>query len=537
MERLLKSTLVLSVLLVGIFSCKKLDLKKLASTEWNPDLAIPLAHSTFDVYDIFAHTNHNDIVVIDPNTGFIALVYKSDIATIDGEQFVTISDYTSTKNFSTTSLGGVASPSFNSTLTTNDSEDFSFSFNNGAQIKEFKFDAGNFDLNISSSFKHPIILTISIPSLTKNGNPFSKTINVSPASGGGNSTAVSNEDLTGYIADLTLNNNTVNKLQVNYAVTLAGNGSALGASDNIAINASFNTMKMDYAKGYFGQQTLNLNRDSVLLKIYQSTQDGVFQLVDPKVRFFIQNSFGMPLTLNLNQVQSINTHTGQVLNLLGYAQQIPLNVPTVIGDSALTTIQFDKTNTANIIQVVSPAPKYFSFNANAVTNPSGNLGVDNFVSKKSRVKVSTEVELPLYGMAHSFRIRDTTKFTSPGEAKYLKSVMFRLIVVNGFPINVFSKIRFLDENYQEVFVLTDDQKMLVEAALVNSAGDVTQSVKKITDLLLTESQIALLDHVKNLEIYAEANTKDFANGQNVKIYDYYKLDLRLGVQFETKVKL
>jgi hypothetical protein len=77
----------------------------------------------------------------------------------------------------------------------------------------------------------------------------------------------------------------------------------------------------------------------------------------------------------------------------------------------------------------------------------------------------------------------------------------------------------------------------VEAALVNSAGDVTQSVKKITDLLLTESQIALLDHVKNLEIYAEANTKDFANGQNVKIYDYYKLDLRLGVQFETKVKL
>lgn len=536
MEKAIKSLLVLGVLLVGAMSCKKLDLKKLASTEWNPDLAIPLAHSVFDVYDVFAHTDHNDIVVIDPNSGLIALVYKSNITSIDGEQIVTVSDYTSTKNISLASMGGVPAPSFSSTLTHSESEDFTFNFDNGAQIKEFKFDNGNFDLSISSSFQHPIILTISIPSLTKNGNPFSKTINVSPASGG-NSTAISTEDLTGYIADFTLNNSTTNKIQINYAVTLAGNGNAITNSDNLAINSSFNSMKMDYAKGYFGQQVLNLNQDSILLKIYQTTQEGIFNLVDPKVRFFIQNSFGMPITLNLNQVQSINTHTGQVLNLLGYSQQINLNVPTIIGDSALTTVQFDKNNTQNIVQVVSPAPKYFSFNANALTNPSGNLGVDNFISKKSRVNITSEVELPLHGLAYNFKMRDTTKFTSPSEAQYIKKIMFRLIVVNGFPINVFSKLRFLDENYQEVFVLTDEQKMLVEAALVNANGEVTQSVKKITDLYLTESQIALLDQVKNLELYAEANTKDFANGQNVKIFDYYKLDLRLGVQFETKVNI
>lgn len=536
MERLLKYTLTLGLVVIGLFSCKKLDLKKLASSEWNPDLAIPLVHSTFDVYDIFAHTNHNDIVVIDPNSGFIALVYKSNITSIEGDQLVTTTDVNNTNNISLTDMGGVAAPSFSSTLTHSESENTTLSFNNGALVKEFKFDAGNFDLNISSSFKHPIILTISIPSLQKNGVSFSKTINVSEASGG-NSTATSHEDLTGYIADLTLNNSTTNTLKVDYSVTLAGNGNSVSPTDEIAITSSFSSMKLDYARGYFGQQALNLSKDSVLLKIYQTTQEGVFSLVDPKVRFFIQNSFGLPVTLSLNQVQSINTHTGQILNLLGYVQQFPLGVPTIIGDSALTTIQFDKNNTTNIVQVVSPAPKYFSFKADALTNPNGNTGVDNFISKKSRINITSEVELPLHGLAYDFKMRDTTNFTSPSESQYLKRVMFRLITVNGFPINVFAKIRFLNENYQEVFVLTDENKMLIEAAPVDANGTASSMVKKITDLTLTESQMALLDQVKYLEVYGEANTKDFQNGQNVKIYDYYKLDFRLSVQFEAKVKL
>ena len=242
----------------------------------------------------------------------------------------------------------------------------------------------------------------------------------------------------------------------------------------------------------------------------------------------------MPINLALNQISTVNINTNQTLNLLGYTQVITLNAPTSIGDSALTVVSFDKNNTTNIQQVVTPAPKYLTFDANANLNPNGNTGVDNFMTKNSKIEVKSEVELPLYGLAHNFKVRDTVDFTSPSESENLKSVMFRLITNNGFPINVFAQIKFMDENHNQVFVLTNAQTLLVAAADVDAQGRVVASVKKVTDLSLTQAQINLLDNVKYIELYAEANTKDFQTGKLIKIYDTYKLDLKLSVQFEAK---
>ena len=510
--------------ILALFSCKKLDLNKLTLGEWNPSLAVPLAHSTFNVYDVLAYTDHNDLVVIDPSSGLLALIYNSDITSVNGGQLVNCNDLSASKSLSLTTLGGVASPAFSSNISHNGSETVDFNFDNSAQIKEFKFDNGLFDIAVSSSFKHPITINISIPSLKKNGTPFTKAINVAAASGA-NATASMNEDLSNYIADFTLNNTTFNKLKIDYSITVNGNGGALLPTDNIALNFNFTSLKMNYGKGYFGTQNIALNKDSILLKIYQSLDEGYFELVDPKIRFFINNSFGMPINLALNQISTVNINTNQTLNLLGYTQVITLNAPTSIGDSALTVVSFDKNNTTNIQQVVTPAPKYLTFDANANLNPNGNTGVDNFMTKNSKIEVKSEVELPLYGLAHNFKVRDTVDFTSPSESENLKSVMFRLITNNGFPINVFAQIKFMDENHNQVFVLTNAQTLLVAAADVDAQGRVVASVKKVTDLSLTQAQINLLDNVKYIELYAEANTKDFQTGKLIKIYDTYKLDL------------
>jgi len=533
MKKIYFSYLWAACLLVALLSCKKTDVKKLSLGEWNPNLAVPLAHSTFDVYDVFAHTNAEDLVVIDPNTGLLALVYKSDIATLNGNQYVSINDFSESKNLSLSTLGGTVSPSFSSTFSHSGNEEIDFSFDNSAQIKEFKFDDGDLFFNISSTFRHPVTISFSVPSLKKNGVMFSKTINVNAASGSA-STATLYEDLAGYVADLTLGNTTSNKLQVNYQITVNGNGNPVLTTDQISLDFGFSSLKMDYAKGFFGTRSLVVPSDSVLLKVFQYSDEGYFELVDPEIRFYLTNSFGLPISLNINQIRTININNGQVLNLLGYSQQHLLNYPSVMGDSSLTTIVFTKNNTTNLEQVVSPAPKYVTFDANAVANPNGNTGVDNFVTKNSRLKAYCEVELPLHGLAHSFKLRDTVNFSTPTEAENLKSVMFRLIIDNGFPINVLAKLRFLDENYQEVFTYSNDQLLLADAAPVDGNGKVTSNKKKITDLKLSENQIQLLDHVKYIELQAEANTLDFASGKHIKIYESYKLNLKLSGQFEGK---
>lgn len=533
MKKLYYSCFLAACLLVTLLSCKKTDVKKLSLGEWNPNLAVPLAHSTFDVYDIFAHTNAEDLVVIDPNTGLLALVYKSDIATLNGNQYVSINNFSENKSLSLSALGGTTSPSFSSTLSHSGNEEIDFAFDNSAQIKEFKFDDGDLSFNISSTFRHPVTISFSVPSLKKNGVIFNKTINVN-ASSGTASTATVYEDLTGYIADLTLGNTTSNKLNVNYQVTVNGNGNAVSATDQINIEFDFSSLKMDYAKGFFGTRNLAIPSDSVLLKVFQYSDEGHFELVNPEIRFYLTNSFGLPVNLNINQVKTININSGQVLNLLGYSQQHLLNYPSIMGDSSLTTIVFNKTNTTNLEQVVSPAPKYVTFDANAVANPGGNTGIDNFVTKDSRLKAQCEVELPLHGLAHSFKLRDTVNFSTPTEAENLRSVMFRLIIDNGFPINVLAKLRFLDENYQEVFTYSNDQLLLIDSAPVDGNGKVIANKKKITDIKLNENQIQLLNHVKYIEIQAEANTLDFASGKHIKIYESYKLNLKLSGQFEGK---
>lgn len=521
------------LLLVAISSCKKVDLNKITYGEWHPDLALPLAYSTFDVYDIFARTNSSDLVIVDTLTGALSLVYESDITVFEGGDLTTIDNFSESQNVTLSDFGGLPSPGFSSTLTYSGQNTTDFNFTGGAEIKEIQFDEGLLNLDITSRFKHPFSITISIPSMKKNGVGFSTIINVNAATSSPATSQIT-ENLKDYIADLTLNNTTNNKLKIEYVITLNGNGNPLLPTDDLDIDFGFSSLKMNYVKGYLGVRNFNLPEDTVLLKVFQFSENGHFELINPKVRLSLINSFGVPSQLDLNQIRTVNTNTGQVSDLLGYTQHHPLLSPSVMWDSATTTILLDKTNTNNIENIVEPTPKLLTVNANVIMNPNGNTGVDNFVTKDSKLRLNSEVELPLHGLAHSFTVRDTSNFNSPGEAKNLKNVMFRLIVNNGFPVSVFAKIRFLDSEYQEVFEFSQNQIMLVESAPVDAAGKVTSILKKITDIKLNEAQIKLLDEVKYIEILGEANTKDFAFGKNVKIYDTYKMDLKLSGKFEFK---
>lgn len=531
MKKTIKYSLVGFILALGFLSCKKLEFDKIAEGEWNPNIAIPLAYGEFDVYDVFAHADPEDLVVIDPNSGLIALVYKSHIASLSGKDIVQIPDVNASRSISLPDLNGVAGGSFSGTLTYSGSELVDFTPTNSARVKELKIDGGMLDLAISSSFSHPVKVTIVIPALKNNGDIFTRTISVSPNSGENHQI-----DLSNYIADLTVNNTTYNSLKVEYNVEVVGNGSGLNGSNNIAVNFNFSSITIDYAKGGFDKQLINIHQDSVLLKLYEALDEGYFELVDPRIHFFINNSFGLPLSVRLNQIRSINIYGGNEIDLLGYAQTHNLNYPTVIGDSALTTISFDKANTNNIQQVVTPAPKRVTFDADAILNNDNSNSTDFFISKNSKININSEVELPLHGLAHSFRVRDTIEFSTPDEAENFKSIMFRLVTDNGFPINVYSKIKFMDENHQEVFLIYNTQELLVKGAPVDANGRVTQRNKKITDISLTEDQILKLDKVEYIELSAEANTTDFNKGTLVKMYDDYKLGMKLSVQFVGKVK-
>jgi hypothetical protein len=165
---------------------------------------------------------------------------------------------------------------------------------------------------------------------------------------------------------------------------------------------------------------------------------------------------------------------------------------------------------------------------NATTNPAG--PALNFIEKSSKLVVKAELELPLEGNAYDFSLRDTLPFKFNTDVNIIESILFRINSTNGFPINFETNLILLDSNDVVLFDLYNTNHEVLAAAPVDGSGRVTSRANKITDINLSKSQIALLKNATKIIITGTAATTQPATTTNVKIFDDYKLSLKLGVQ-------
>ncbi len=528
-----KTTLfILASTLFFAVSCKKYeDIKKISSTSWNPNLAAQIAYASFDVYDVLANFDSTDLVVINPVSGQIGLIYNSQIASFDADQIVAISGINHNLTMNTIELDIPASPAFFGTSNSFKREDILLNVDNGAEIHTVKFNGGTLDLDLQTSVKHNLNVTLTFPDLTNNGVPIERNV-LFTYNGITPQTAQVQINLAGLDGDFTKGGTTVNVLEVEVTTQVTGTGQNILGNEVFEFNVETVGLDFENVYGYFGQQQIaEQTADSVLIRIFENATEGVFELSDPKINFKIENSFGFPVNLNLANLKTINVNTGQELPLEGFDPVLSVNFPAQIGQSATTNFEMNSSNTSNISTIISPTPKYFYYEINAMANPNGPSGTLNFIENDSKFILTAEVDMPLDGLAYGFRISDTVdySFDNPDE---IESVMVRLIADNGFPVQVGSQIVALDENNNVVFTLFDQQENLIAPAPVNANGVVSSSNKKISDITLNEAQVNLLGNVKKFILAAEASTTEYQNGVYVKFFDYYKIDLKLAVQVQ-----
>lgn len=529
---LLPGLIFLSTLLM--VGCKKLELDKIAQSAWNPNLAVPLAHANFGVYDILALQDSNDIVVMDPITGAIALMYNGEIVSYDAQSIVQLQNQNEQVNLSLAELNVPALPAFNGSATATNSEDIDFSTNAGVQLHQIMFKGGALSASVSTTLKHDVSIVISFPGLTINGTAVTRTVNLT-YTGNTPQTGSVSVDLTNVLADFTLGNTTFNRFKINMQTTITGTGQEVAGTEDIDLNFGFTNLAFENARGYFGQQNLGISNDSILLRLFESATVGHFELINPKVRFIVDNSFGFPVRINFAEMKTINAGTGQEYPLTGFPSQLNINYPAVMGQSANTVLELNTSNTANLSTIISPVPKFFYFEASATSNPNGMPATLNFIEDDSKFRVRTEIELPLEGLAYGFELKDTVEFNFSENVSNIESVMFRVNIDNGFPVDFLTQIQCMDQNYQPLFNLMASPQNLVQSALVDNAGKVNKRTKKITDISLTPAQIAQLPNVKYLLINGVAQTLNGTSGQIVKFYDSYKLGLKLGMQVQGNV--
>lgn len=524
------------LILIVLTGCKKMEFDKIASGAWNPNLAVPLAHSSFNVYDILAQNNPDELVVINPATGAIALSYKSDLAIFEASSIVSIEAQSVQSNLSLAELGLSSIGSLTGTISDNNSKIIEIATENGIELHSMHINNGLLTIQVSTHLKHDVTINLTFPEVKKSGVPLTKTIQLN-YNGSLPQTAVTQVDLNNSDADFTLGNTDVNKLAILINTTISGTGNEVSGSESISFDFQFSSLDYQHVKGYFGQNNIGNVADSILLRIFQNATEGYFEFTNPSVNFFINNDMQVPSQINFHDLKTINTQNGQELSLVGYPSTVNINSPTSMGQSASTTWTLNTSNTQNLNTIITPTPKFFNFDVSATINPSGNPNEVNIIERDDRLTLSAEVSLPLEGLAYGFRLIDTVDFNLVEDPSNIESVLLRLYVNNGFPVQFVTDIIFADENYIPVFSVFTSPKVVVASATVDGQGKVNQNTEKITDALLTPAQIAQLGNVKYILINGVAQTLNALNGQIVKFFDTYKLDLKLSTQVQGKIGL
>lgn len=545
---------IVPVAFILFSSCKKLELDKISSSFWNPKLASPLVYGDFTVKDILAKADTSSL--IKNNNGVLSIVYNTTFSSLNASSFVKLADFSTSQNLvpsGIADLGNNPAP-FNvipkdSVISSIDKQVLDFPVDPGVEINSINFKGGSMDITLATNLKHNIDLTVTLPDFKVNNVTLTKKLSLKYSNSAPvpNSTTLS-IPLTNAVADFTANGTGVNKIRINTTAKLTGTGQTVAGSEFVNLNVALNSLQFKTIKGYFGKIDVAGATDSVSLDLFKNATKGVFGLTNPTVKFIVDNSFGFPAQLNILDLHTKETGTNAINQMIPTQSTIDLNYPTLaeMGQYKQTTIALNKSNTTNIDALVTSIPKYFYFGAGAEANPKGNVGQTNFIQDIDSLKVKVEAELPLEGYAYGFELGDTldAKNSFKDLNNTVTSLLFRLEVDNGFPVDVDCQITFLDENYKLIkdgsgntIELLKTSSSVLKSGAVDNAGKVTSSTKTTTDITLAANEIPYLSKAKYVLIAGNLETHDGKNKTAIQLYENYKIALKLSMQVEGGVKV
>jgi hypothetical protein len=396
--------------------------------------------------------------------------------------------------------------------------------------------AGNMNLSVASDIAYPSQIQIQIPRMKKNGIPY---VFQSPLAAG--ESVGEAEPLLGYVLDLSQEGLGYNQLRINYQLIIEYDPNTPSTGEEVAMEIHFEEPQLDYVVGYFGENIIADQQDTIKIALFNNTIQGHFQFLDPYMTLDFNNSFGFPTLIDITTFKSLNQESGEITPIvLEGVTDAPFEIsyPLQIGDSTLNDYYFDNSN-SNIEVILNDADKYVIWGLNAFSNPNGPGSNFNFLTHTSKMEVKTKITVPLKGYAWDWVFSDTTLLENGIEIEdpeEISDLTLRLILNNGFPAEGNFQIYCLDSTNQVTDSLFESSTMLLQSAvLVN--GIVSEPTKTIRDVPLSEPKRAHFIEARKLVSYATMQTTNGSEEEVIQIYEDYSIDILMGVKATLSIEL
>ena len=404
-----------------------------------------------------------------------------------------------------------------------------------AQITEIGIKTGIVKISLISTIPDTGRIIYNIPSLKKNGIPFS-TEKIVPTTISGESTDYI-FDFQDYVLDLTgkdgrIGGDTVNTIYSELITYIDSTGElvTLNQLDSFYYFTEF-IFSPKYALGYLGTDTVEFGPEIIENNIFNNIVGGNIDLNNTELSVEIDNYFGADANLVFTELTAENTNTGIITtptvdedgnNFIGHEYNINratlINLENANIESSKTSIKL------NADEMLSILPDKISTSLNVYLNPNGQSSNPDFLFPEYPIDASIELKVPLNIIANDLHLRDTSDIDIQ-QNEDLEIDKVYLKVENGFPIDCDFNMILLDMNKNVIDTLFNNQ--FVSSGLMQNNIVVEKSIS------ILDATVPNFDQIKNVVFDIKFNTDDVNN--HVSIYNDYTIDFLLSVKLKTRV--
>ncbi|HRG37704.1 MAG TPA: hypothetical protein PK289_04165 [Bacteroidia bacterium] len=497
---------------------------------WDTEILTPIVDASFDISNLLP-----DSVVHQFADSSLEIVYQKGIYNFDVGNLFVIPD-TSLRTTAAVPISYIFNPGQD---IISNIQETAYQLP-GVELKTFRVKSGKVSFKVSSRVREVTNFIYSIPCATLNGIPFSRLI-VVPARIGNTPGSYSNEfDLSGYTIDLTGSaKNKVNTIFTNMKVSISSSAPdtvLVTPQDNVVIDNSFSDIVPSYAKGYLGQNTIEIPATQTDLSFFNRLS-GKIKLETIKFNLALDNYIGVDARATIKSLKGINTNTNKTVSLTNPTPTININRAsengsTVIPSHANFSLTTDNSNINDLIEIL---PNKLEYQLKVLMNPLGNVsGSNDFIYTDNLLHGFIDLRVPLSFMANDLTLTSTVNFNiSSGDNRNIKDGTLTVYANNGFPFDANIKIYTINDKNMITDTLVGTSTIV--QAPVNSLLKVTQKrLTKIT-IPLNPSQINTLYDTKKAQFKIKFNTA--AQPNYMKIYSDYTMDIKVVGDFNYTLQI
>ncbi len=504
--------------------------------ELEPGILVPLIYGSMQMSELVDKIDSTGFVDEFDN-GLIYLVYADTFLSGRADTLVEIQDKVVSKYYLDSDIAGPAwmSSSSGDTVSFYKKERFAFRLDGNDQVDSVSVKGGRIVLDVSSTFKHTGILTISSSQLLDaSRDTFSTQVLISELDG-------SFSDRQVFLSDkytvLTEEEDDSVFVQLNFKLDLINSGAVVQPDDHCEILASFEDMGFYGLYGYIDSRNLLETEADFDISLYEEFPElSSLKFADPRIMISTSSSVGIPVEVQLPRVVATPS-SGEAPVNLEFTEGHPFVVPGLkIGQTgrADTVIRINNT-TSNIDDFLNCEPSGISYEVVARTYSASDVA-QHFILDSSRFDFSLEFLLPLDFKTTAYSLQDTLAFNmdSTLQTSTIRELEIMLHTHNELPLELGVQVYMLDDNYGLVDSIFNQEVILLQASSTDASGNLIEAGEELNRIELSTDRIDRLKETSYLRFVARLITAE-EGSKFVKFYSRYSLDFELAMRGKFRI--